>query len=253
MSNKNTQSKISPIPKGSPADLILQKNPDVLKNLNTKKGRVRQALGGLAAAGVVVLGIVGAAELTKDSSPQKVAEKIEADVAREASNQQLELAEDIVVLNQGAKLRETPARYVYNPDSMQKDRNVSNVAFEVGENEHVVISNALVWNDEEGDTWYGFRFQGPNEDEPSFRWINKSALLNDSVKENGESVDEFGSPISIYNKSETPQTIGYTAVLDEQGQLKSILGPDNNDIATATFVEDGQLEPLLTQIGVADN
>lgn len=247
---KNTRNIKNPYPTGSPAARIWNDNPDVRRG-SSGPNRGRKFIGAVALVGTVAGGLFLAGKATEGSSPEARAKKIETGLVENIKNQELPVSKDIIVLNEGAKVRETPARFVRNPDSMKKDMDVPNVVYEVPADTHVVIKQGLEWEDEDGETWLGFEFTGPNEEKSRLRWVNKTALIAEAATDTTETSNRLEPPISVYGyDTDQPRVEGYTATIDDSGEVVR-LDAQYGQIAQGTTVRNEQLIGMLDQIGAA--
>lgn len=220
-------------------------------NRNERGSTLRRVAAGIILCAGIAAIYTGAKSL-EGETPEETAQKLENKVVNKIKQNELSISKDVIVLGQGAKVRETPARYVYNPESGKKDRNVNNIAFEVGENQNVIITNAVAYKDSDNETWMGFFVKNQGEKSPKLRWINKDALLNDAILDNGESEEDSVPPISIVvNPNQETMPVDYLVVTNKSDEIIGLSDPSGiTNLATASIVDSAQTSSILGQFGI---
>lgn len=208
-------------------------------NRNFRKSKIKKAVAGAAVGSAVLFG--GAMLMNKFvDSPEKKAEKLEEKILNNMEN--LTTSDDIVVLNPGVKVRETPMRYVFDSETGRKNRSVDNVAFEVGENENVVINRALIFEDDEGQQWQGFMIKQQDEESAELRWVNVTALSEQS-NEDGQ------SPIRIIPANTSDTFLEPMIIKNKEGNVTAVSDPEGSlSFATGQIVPSNETNSLVDKL-----
>lgn len=213
------------------------------KNYNPKHA-VRRVMAVLALVAVGASGVGSCSTIfSNNNSPEKQAEKLEKKILSSQERKNMTISGDIIVLHEGAKVRNQPLRYVFNPESGSRDLNVDNVEYTVEEGKNMVITSPLIWNDADSQKWAGFTMPSDdvnNDSGNNMLWINVSALINDE-----------DPAITTYHSDSGSDVLG-GFVLNSDGEGKYwVTNPDENrEFAIATKVDNEELHGTLSQLGI---
>lgn len=201
---------------------------------------------------VVVLGVITAGGLYScqklSQSPEEKAQVTENKLIEKIKGQELELSNDIIILNPGTKVRETPDTYAFDSETGRDNRNIENIAFKVEDGKNLVIPNSFKWLDETDDEWRGFLFDDKKVEEPQLMWINLTRLNNESKNSGGNLLPADERPVKVISdETLIGQSPPYLVIVNKDGKITAIKSPDQLELATAVTTKANQTQDVVDQ------